>query len=367
MQRTRRSEGFAGSSKPFKTQGSARKRRRLRDRRKTEVTRTESVAGDGETLEIVAADYLGLPSVTRVAPRWRIEVVPRAPRPDVEDLERDWVATVAAPAFRLLRAERGDAACRRFLALGAGPGVDALAALELLGASEIGLTDLFEDVVAAAERNVRRNLRQGEQVVLHAGAGDLAEPLRGAGVVFDIVYENLPSLPLAASASLAAGRNAAAFFPPRPEPAPAFVANWLLTLHYLALVQSRAILAPDGAVVGAIGARMPLGALSDMAEAAGYSSRILTYGWKAQTDPQALLPVYAELHERGFGPFRFYPAGRLEEIFAGRDRAKLGRDATAIERALDADRLDAVAAWREFQRGMRIGHVVVVLHATVRA
>jgi SAM-dependent methyltransferase len=328
---------------------------------------TKSVDGAVEVLEIEAADYLGLPAVTRVEPRWRIEVVPRAQRPDVEDLERDWVATVAAPAFRLLRAERGEAGCRRFLALGAGPGVDALAAVEILGARDIGLTDLYEDVVAAAEGNVRRNLRPDHEVVLRLAAGDLAEPWRGAGVAFDLIYENLPNLPVADPAALAVGRTSAAFFPPRPELTPPPVARWLLTLHYLALAQCRELLAPGGAFVAAIGARMPLGALSDMAEAAGYDFRPLTYGWKAQTDPLALLPVYAGLQERGFGPFHFYPGARLEEAFAGRDLSESGRSAAAIERSLDADRLDAVAAWAACQRGTRIGHAVVVLHATRRA
>lgn len=327
----------------------------------------KSIDGAAEVLEISAADYLDVPALTRVAPHWLIEVVPRAPRPDVEDRRRDWVATVAAPAFKQLRAERGEVACRRFLALGAGPGVDALAAVELLGASEIGLTDLFEDVVEAAAGNLRRNLRPGVQVTLHAGAGDLAEPVRAVGVAFDLIYENLPNLPLADPAELAVGRTAAAFFPPRRDTAPPYVERALLTMHYQALVQSRDILAPGGAVVAAIGARVPLGAFSEMAEAAGYAFRPLTYGWKAQTDPESLLPVYAELEARGFGPFSFYPALPLVEVFAARDPARSGRDAAAIERTLAADRLDAVAAYEAHQRGMRIGHAVVVLHATRRS
>jgi SAM-dependent methyltransferase len=319
-----------------------------------------------EVLEIEAADYLDLPAVTQVAPRWRIAVVPRAFRPDVEDRQRDWVATVAVPAFKLLRADRGAAACRRFLALGTGTGVDALAAIEVLGAAEVGLTDLFEEVVEAATCNVRRNLRPGEAVTLHAGAGDLVEPLRQAGVGFDLVYENLPNLPLADAADLAVGRTSASFVPPRPETVPRFIADWLLTLHYLALVESRDILAPDGALIATIGARFPFSVLADMAGAAGYAARALTYGWKAQTEPEALLPVYAGFQERGLGPFHFFPAERLRAILAGHDAAAAGRDVEAIEQALAPDRLDAVTAWKDHRRGVRIGHAVVVLHATPR-
>ena len=318
-------------------------------------------------LDIDTLAYLGIDAAHRVAPRWRIEAVERAVLPVLDDLQRDWLASIAVPAFKILRAQRGAAAVRSFLSIGTGTGVDALAAIEVLGADVVGITDLFADVVAAAAENVRGNLRPSHPIALHAAAGDLVQPLQGRGLRFDVIYENLPNLPLADATQLEVQRTSAAFVPPRQEPVPGFVADWLLALHYLALVQSREFLAPRGTVLSTLGARLPLRIFADMAAAAGYTSRFLTYGWKAQADPAELIPAYAAFEQRGLGPFHFYPVEQLATVFGTLDAEQAGRDAFAIERDLTAGRLDAASAWDAFRRGVRIGHTVAVLQSALPA
>jgi hypothetical protein len=320
----------------------------------------------GRFLEIDARAYYGIAGALRIKDRLGIEIADRAYLPDTADLQRDWISSVTAPAFKLLRARRGGEACRAFASVGTGSGADALAAVELLGANVIGVTDLFEDVVVAAAGNVRRNLRPGVDIALHARAGDLLQPLSAAGQRFDIVYENLPNLPLADASALETGRTSAAFLPPRAETIPAFVKDWLLVLHYLALVQARDFLHTGGAVISAVGARFPLEVLIRMAEAAGYTANFLTYSWKVQADAAELIPSYAQWQRQGLGPFYFYPAACLAEAFAQLDLEEAGRNAVAIEESLRAERLDAIEAWEAFQRGERIGHAVAVLHSTQR-
>lgn len=312
-------------------------------------------------LEIDPLTYFGLRETRRIKDRLALTIADRAYQPDTRDLQRDWVASVAAPAFRLLRERRGAHACRAFASIGTGSGADALAAIEIFGAETIGITDLFADVVEAAADNIRRNLRPGVDVTLHAGAGDLLTPLRGHAPRFDIVYENLPNLPLAEAERIEVGRTSAAFIPPRTEAVPDFVKDWLLVLHFLALIQARQFLDPGGAVVSVIGARLPLEILARMAQAAGYAPSFLTYSWKVQADAADVISSYAEWQRGGLGPFHFYPAAPLAEAFATLDPAEAGRNAYAIEETLRPERLDAAEAWDAFRRGERVGHTVAVL------
>ena len=221
-------------------------------------------------LELDPCIFFGVENATRVKDRLGIAITDRAYLPDMQDLQRDWVASVAAPAFKLLRAKRGAEGCRAFASIGTGSGVDALCAIELLSADVIGVTDLFEEVVAVAASNIRNNIHPGHAITLYAGAGDLLKPLEDAPR-FDIIYENLPNLPLDEDGSLETGRTSAAFIPRRSEPVPGFVKDWMLVLHYLALVQARDFLTPGGVVISTIGARMPLQKLAEMAKAADTS------------------------------------------------------------------------------------------------
>lgn len=313
------------------------------------------------TLSVDMGPYLDIPWPERIAPRAELSITDRAWIPQLEDRQRDWIVSVAAPAFKILRARRGAEACKAFCALGTGSGVDALAGIELLGADVVGLTDLFDEVVATATANVRRNLRPEYPVTLHSGAGDLLTPLAGQGVTFDLIYENLPNLPLADAAQVEVERTSAAFLAPRAEPVPQAVKDWLLVLHYLALVQARDFLKPGGAVLSTIGGRLPLRVVTEMADAAGYRPSFLTYWWKVQADADDVIGSYAQWHRQGLGPFHFYPADVLEATFAGLDLEQAGRDAYAIERELAPRRLDAVSAWDAHRRGERIGHTVAVL------
>ena len=87
------------------------------------------------------------------------------------------MASVAAPAFKLLRARRGQQACRAFASIGTGSGVDALCAIELFGADVIGVTDVFEEVVAVAASNIRNNIRPEHAWTEHAARfPSLTEP-----------------------------------------------------------------------------------------------------------------------------------------------------------------------------------------------
>ncbi|WP_420135137.1 hypothetical protein [Rhodopseudomonas sp.] len=315
-------------------------------------------------LRFDARHYLDTPGLSRIKDDIEIEVADRAYLPDLTDLKRDWVASVAAPAFRVLAAGRASRP-HAFASIGTGSGIDALAAIEILGAEVVGITDLFDEVVAAAARNVRRNIRAGTDVALHAAAGDLLTPLAPSRVKFDVIYENLPNLPVDDTRAIEKDKTSAAFLAPRREAIPAFVADWLLTMHYLALVQSHDALTRDGVVLSTIGGRVPLSVLTQMSRDAGFVPRILTYGWKVQADADDVISTYANWELQGLGPFRFYTVDALTAAFADLKPGEAGADASAIEASLAGEQLGAVAAWEAHRSGVRIGHTYVVLQSSL--
>ncbi|MDR1351066.1 MAG: hypothetical protein LBJ59_09910 [Zoogloeaceae bacterium] len=290
-----------------------------------------------------------------------IEVTEHSFLPNIDEILSDWVATIATPAFKLIRQREG--AKPAFCSIGSGVGLDALAAIEILDATDIGITDVHEDVVAAAAANIRANLRDPARIALNAGSGDLLQPLATARPRYDLIYENLPNVPVAAAADLATARLSSGHMPPRAEAIPDLLRKNLLALHYVALTQAKDFLCPDGSVLSLIGGRIPLAVFEKMGELAGYRSEIFTYGWKIQTDPDEMIPGHLAQQRDGLGPYHFYRAARLAEVFASVNLADSGKRALEIEQLLAPDQLDPQQALAAHQRGETIGHTVVALRS----
>ncbi len=322
---------------------------------------TQQASSSLTRLSIETAAYLAIARPQRINDGLDLTLTDHSflPRPD--DLASDWVASVAAPAFKLLRQQRGPQAA--FCSIGTGSGLDALVGIEILSASCVGITDVHEDVVRTAAENIARNHRSECPVAIEAGYGDLLTPLRDFHPRYDVIYENLPNIPLQQGAHLDEKRTSSSHVSPRSETLPQFVSKQLLELHYLALRQSRDFLRPGGVVLSMLGGRVPLKVFHRMARHAGFSPVVLSYTWKVQTDPEAMIRRHAEQQQAGFGPFFFYPAKVLEKTFASIDPATTGSRAGEIEAALLPRRLDAVAAYAAFKEGVRIGHTVVVLQS----
>ena len=317
-------------------------------------------------LRFAAAPYLCVPATRRVKAEFDIEIAERTYPPNLADLKRDWVSSVAAPAFAILARQRAPDMRRRFCTIGTGSGVDALAAVEILGADRIAITDLFEDVVTIAAANVNANVAASVEIKLVAGAGDLLTGLAADAGPFDVVYENLPNLPLADATAIALGWTSGAHFAPRVEAVPEFVRWQDLTLHWLALAAARPWLAAEGVVLSTIGSRLLLATIAEMSRTAGYAPRALTYGWKLQADADELIPIHAARQAQGFGPFCFYPAEVLQATFDAIDPETAGIRAFEIEAALARSGLDAVAALEAHRHGVLIGHTYVVLASSLR-
>jgi hypothetical protein len=133
---------------------------------------------------------------------------PRAAAPRFDDLRADGLAGMVVPAFKQLRRRHG--ALRSFCSLGSGVGLDALTAVEIPGATRVGVTDLQPGAVRNAEANILANLRAPQALQLQAGYGGLFESPGAQRPSYDLVCANCP----ACQAPMPAGQ-------PRPGAAPA--------------------------------------------------------------------------------------------------------------------------------------------------
>jgi len=318
-----------------------------------------------ESVLVSTSDYLRIEKPERIQEQLSVKVTRHCFQPRFDDFESDWVAQVAVPAFKVYRQQRGGAAVDSFCSIGTGSGLDVLSAVEILGATRVGLTDVHEDVVAAATDNIARNYNQRHPLTIESGYGDLLAPLRPYAAPYDVIYENLPNILLQSTEEVVAERNSSAYLPPRTEILPELVRQQMLDLHYLALVQAREFLLPGGAVLSCLGARVPLHVFHSLAELAGYVPSFLTYSWKVQGDPE-LISDYERNQENGFGPFFFYRAEVLQARFKHVGIAESGENALEIERSLLPHRLDPACAYAAFKNGERIGHTVAVLKSELR-
>jgi len=290
-----------------------------------------------------------------------IHVTEHAFLPSVDEILSDWVATIATPAFKLIRQRQG--AQKAFCSIGTGVGLDALAAIETLGATEVGITDVHADVVDAACTNIRDNLKEPERVQIDAGFGDLLSPLNPARR-YDLIYENLPNIPIADAEEVSVARKSAGHLPPRQEAIPDLMRRNLLALHYVALLKAKDFLAPGGAALSLIGGRIPLYVFQEMGRLAGYRSEIFTYSWKIQTDPEEIIGGHLRQQAEGFGPYHFYRADRLSTVFSNVRLDESGQRALELEAALHADALSPAEALARWRAGETIGHTVVALRST---
>jgi len=316
-----------------------------------------------ESLDVDTAVYLSLDQMpARLNRELSIAISDHAYLPRVDDSTSDWVAHVATPAFKLVR-QRRSGPVASFCSIGTGAGLDVLAAIETMEVTRVGLTDLHPDVVDMAVKNIAKNVRSDHPLVVQAGYGDLLTPLQPFRSRYDVIYENLPNVPLSDADQIGLARTSSTCLAPREESIPELIVRQMLDLHYLALVQAQGYLSDGGSVLSILGARVPLEILLTLGKLAGYKSSFLTYTWKVQADPYEIAALHAQKQQQGFGPFHFYLADVLREAFRSVNIGTSSERALELERLLLPERLDAVAAYAAMKRGSTIGHTVAVLES----
>lgn len=334
------------------------------------------------SIKVDTKKYFDIDKTTLVKDEFNITVEDHAYLPHIDDIENDWLAFIAVPAFKLARKKHDGKAFSSFASIGTGPGLDVLAGAEILGAHKLGFTDLQESVVNTAAANVRNNLvgeinenagnntntdnAADSSFNLVYGAGDLFDPFRGKAANgenqrFDVIYENLPNVPLSQDKVVTDSRNSGHYLEERQEPIPKEVHANMLDLHFLALNQVSSFLTKDGFILSLMGGRVSLDSFVRLGELAGVKSEIFTYGWKVQAEPEDVIGGYADQEAQGYGPFTFYRSEDLAAAFDGINVEASGAKAFEIESKLADKKLTATEAFEIWKKGGSIGHTVVVL------
>ena len=268
-----------------------------------------------DTVDVDTKAFFGLSEVLRIYPKAEIRLTDHSYLPKAMDLRSDWVASVAAPSFLALA--RVGVTAPNFCAVGTGAGLDGLAAIEILKAQHVCITDVHNDVVERARSNILENV-QVKNISVEGYVGDIPSCLENSAPIFDLIYENLPNIPLV-NENLYEGQNSSTFIAARKELLPEFVTNSLLALHYIAIQQASSRLRAGGRILSSIGGRVPLSLILRMA------------------------------------------SGVLAEAFSNVSVEAAGGRALEIERALEPHRISATDTLRAVKDGQQVGHTVAVL------
>ncbi|KAH7024722.1 uncharacterized protein B0I36DRAFT_295397 [Microdochium trichocladiopsis] len=329
---------------------------------------------DIRTLDVNLERFFGT-KPTRVDDAFAISLAEQSYLPKVDDPRADWVVVAAFNAFQAF--QQGQLGkVERFATIGTGSGTDVVAALETFPQLKFAaMTDLHQSVVDVAKHNVVSATQGSAPVVrrvaerIFAADGDLLQPLEGQAA-FDLIYENLPNIPLSTSSSttdtlVREGQTSSTFVGDRSaDGVPAHVSAAMLDLHYLCLRQARVkqlVNPKTGVILSSIGGRVPVQAMLDMARAAGYTARVVSLAWKVQSEPHTVIGEYAESQKSGLGTYYFYPTSALASVFNHLSPATAALHSDWIEQQLLPHRLDAVTAYRQHCEGIEIGHTVVVI------
>ena len=324
--------------------------------------------GGGSVLTFPASTLLAeaMP-LQRLRPTLHLHLTDHTYVPKVTLPRSDWVSAVALPAFLAYRARYQGAGEGGTVGLiGTDAGLDALAAIEVLAPARVLVTDLHHDVVAEAVRNIQENLLEPRAVQVEGMVGSLGTPLLDGQKTVDVLYENLPNIPLPNGFDLFSSHHSSHFVRASGGDIPTAVTRDLLELHFLFLCQALPLLNAGGRVLCAIGCRRPLASLLALPQQVGFDTQLLLYTWKIQADAQEMVQGYAAHQQHGGGPFHFYRVETLERVFGSCSLVTTADQALGLEQVLHAEAVDATEALQLLEADVLLGHTVAVIEASPR-
>jgi len=274
------------------------------------------------------------------------------------DLEANWVWH-AFHGFALVERQLTAAGMRpqSFAAIGSGSGIDAIGAAHIFPTlKRVIVTDVEAAFVGVAAANVQANVR--DEIKVTGVAGDVCQPLAEAGGDVDVIYTNLPNIPVAVHDEDIIDHGT--FYRPGEDaPEDEMLERYLLGLQYRGLTSARPVLSPRGCLLMMIGGRFPYALFDRLARAAGFTFEEVLCRFKLQTEAENVVSGYAA-HETDGTEFDFYDFDAARATLRGGEQLN-GRQ---LKRALEPWRMSAREAQRQLRRGRPIGHTLHMLKAT---
>ena len=272
------------------------------------------------------------------------------------DVEANWVWHAFEGMVQLRRKLEAEGRIPgSFAAVGTGTGVDAIAAgLIFPELKTIAVTDIESGVLAQGLENVRRNVSSATTV--SGFVGDLCSPLYALPQRFDLIYANLPNLPVAQKRGGAIDFNTCYAERDAVE-IDREVDAYLLGFQHLFLRSAMQVLNDKGSVLLMIGGRFPFTIFERLADSTGYVFEELLCSFRLETDLATTIDAYAA-HE-GDVEFDYYLYDEAKLALDG----KQGLSGADLKELLAPFRISAASARSAGQSGKRIGHTLHMLRA----
>ncbi len=271
------------------------------------------------------------------------------------------------PAFRAFqrledRRHKEGKKLETFVTIGSGQGLDAIGAYHIFHPKKIILTDIHPQVVPIVKQNFLAAVAD-PAVQLDAYVGNLCQPLQEHSVTADIIYANLPNIPLDGTGAAFGGQLTSTFFDKRwISHVPLSFQRYLLGMQYAFLSDASHCLASGGSVIINLGGRMPITLVKKMFQTTGYTCEELFVMLKEQSQPEWVLGGYARAEKKHGVTFDFYRLEAAEKMLGSRLTDER-LSAAALKRLLKPVRLSATQALKRFlYASERIGHIVEVIH-----
>lgn len=238
-----------------------------------------------------------------------------------------------------------------FAAIGTGSGVDAIGApLFFPSLRRLIVTDVEDRTVWLAAENVRTNVR--DDLAVEGFVGDVCLPLAKAGSIVDVIYTNLPNIPIAHAAEGIIDHGT--FYRPADDNIDDEVLEqYLLGLQYRFLLSAKRVLSKSGFVIMMIGGRVPYEMFDRLASAAGYRFEEVLCCLKVQTEAENVASGYAAAERDGV-EFDFYKFDQASAALNGAQQLN-GRE---LKQAIQAWRMSAGEAVEYLNSGKQIGHTL---------
>jgi hypothetical protein len=251
--------------------------------------------------------------------------------------------------------------------IGTGNGVDAIGACHIFkDVVRIYLTDIDEETLPLALQNVKGNLDPAAKAAVDGFAGDVCEPLQERSIKVDLIYGNLPNIPLWDSEQTD-GFGLSTFYSPRESAAPhPVIKQSMLELQLHFLRSAKACLTPGGSVVQLVGGRFPSRNFKLLYELAGFELTQLCAGLKPQTEASEVLTGYARAEKENDVEFTFYDYDKALAALKQDGQGNLVADEPMdyLEKTLKDCLMNATRALEAHRNGILIGHTCHVLRGT---
>lgn len=244
-----------------------------------------------------------------------------------------------------------------FATIGTGGGIDAIGAYEIFKPKRIIATDIHPKIPPLAKNNIQKNIPK--HVELLVMRGDLCQPLINQKIKVDLVYANLPNLPCN---HLPSKKNANVSYYKKRNivNVPKKFQKYNMTLQYLFLKEAKKVINKDGAVIDAIGGRIPYKILRELFTTNGYKFIELASVYKLQTEPYFELKGYAEAEKKYGVEFDFYRYIEAQEHWLKIENKKL--NGQKLKKELKKYRVNATTAYAAYlKNGSQFGRVSHIL------